>query len=230
MVNQKNKFKTIFDLYSAFFIPVIISICHKIIKISYIKHIANYYELDTYYFQHITLDYLFSAMIICTLFLLAINSYNIYFNSYSKYFYIFFFSIISIYYSSILSTIINNNIFSYENYIISIFLFISIFIIFMLKNLFPIHILFSIGLFIIIFIINFSIIKLKKEYEIVTLKNYQKLVIITLQYTDYLIVPFEEKDNILYLKTKERRWINRLDLIKIESKKYQQVKINSAPI
>ena len=61
MYKQENKFKTIFNLYSAFFIPFIISISHIIIKILYIKHIANYYELDTYYFQHITLDYLFKC-------------------------------------------------------------------------------------------------------------------------------------------------------------------------
>lgn len=230
MYNQENKFKTIFNLYSAFFIPFIISISHIIIKILYIKHIANYYELDTYYFQHITLDYLFSAMIICTIFLFILNSYNIYFNPCPKYLYICFLLIIAIYYSFGLVAIINYNILSYEGFINFIFLFISIFIIFMLKNLFPIHILFSIGLLIIVFIINFSIIKLKKEYEIVTLKNYQKLIIITLQDTDYLIAPFEEKDNILYLKTKERKWVNRLECIKIESKKYQQVKINSAPI
>lgn len=99
-----------------------------------------------------------------------------------------------------------------------------------LKNFYPWYILCSTLLFIIVFIINFSSIKLKKEYEIATLKNYQKVVILTLQDSDYLIVPFEEKDNILYLKTKNRRWLNRLDSINIQSKKYQQVKINSAPI
>ena len=51
MYKQENKFKTIFNLYSAFFIPFIISISHIIIKILYIKHIANYYELDTIIFN-----------------------------------------------------------------------------------------------------------------------------------------------------------------------------------
>lgn len=228
MANRENKSTNFFETHSFIFTSILIPIFHKIIKIFYIKYIAKYYELDTYYFEHITLDYFFSTMIIFTIFLFLVNYYNIYLNSSSKIYISIFLLIIFSYYILGIFTIINHNIFSQE--ICIFFTCIVILLILALKNFYPWYILCSTLLFIIVFIINFSSIKLKKEYEIATLKNYQKVVILTLQDSDYLIVPFEEKDNILYLKTKNRRWLNRLDSINIQSKKYQQVKINSAPI
>ena len=228
MTNQNNNFKNIFEIYSALLIPIIISICHKVIKILYIKCLAKYYELEVYYFEHVTLDYFFSSIIIFSIFLFIINSYNISLNNNSKNICFIFLSIISFYYISSTFIIINSNIISQDSCIIFFTLFMLL--LYILKKLYPAYILYSVGLLIIISIVNFSSIKLKKEYEIGTLRNYEKIAIIILQNSDYLTIPFEEKESILYLKTKERRWINRLEFIKIETRKYQQIKINSAPI
>ena len=57
MANRENKSTNFFETHSFIFTSILIPIFHKIIKIFYIKYIAKYYELDTYYFEHITLDY-----------------------------------------------------------------------------------------------------------------------------------------------------------------------------
>lgn len=228
MIDRKNKFINFFEAHSFLFSSFMIPALYILIKTLYIKGIAQYYELDIYYFNYITLDQFFSTMFIFIIFLFSINFYKIFLGSESKMGFYTFILIIFPYYILSILIIINNKILPQKTCIF----FVCIFIIlaFGLKKFSPLQLICSIILSIAIIIINFSSIKLKKEYEIATLKTYQKVAILTLQDSDYLVVPFEEKDNILYLKTKDRRWINKLDFINIQSKKYQQVKINSAPI
>lgn len=55
--------------------------------------------------------------------------------------------------------------------------------------------------------------------------NYQKVVIITLQGNDYLVTPFQEKDNVLYININKRKWINRLEPINIETQMFKNIEI-----
>lgn len=141
MANRENKSTNFFETHSFIFTSILIPIFHKIIKIFYIKYIAKYYELDTYYFEHITLDYFFSTMIIFTIFLFLVNYYNIYLNSSSKIYISIFLLIIFSYYILGIFTIINHNIFSQE--ICIFFTCIVILLILALKNFYPWYILCS---------------------------------------------------------------------------------------
>lgn len=223
MKTKSRKIKKILKIYHIFIISGVISSIHKLIKTLYIESISKYYGLENYYFEHLSLDYFFSMIIIAVIFLIFLNIYKISINKYSKKYSFMFHFIIIIYYILGVYTIIVNNILSKKVCVIIIILF------FIIKKVFEkicsFYTFYSLGLFFLFFFINFSSVKLKRKYEIATLPNYQKVVILTLQNNDYLVAPFMEKDNLLCIKTDKKRWINRLEPISINFKVYQQIKI-----
>lgn len=206
-----------FDLI--LFISSLSSLIYIFIKTLYIQITSRFFILSTYYFEHLSLNYFLTATIIFTVFLAALNFYNIVKNKHFKFFYFF----ISIYYILWFGILLVNKIFPFHSciYIAILITLVSLY----LKKFCPLHILFSLELFILFLTINFYSIKFKKEYEIATMANYQKVVIITLQGNDYLVTPFQEKDNILYININKRKWINRLEPINIETQMFKNIEI-----
>lgn len=73
MIDRKNKFINFFEAHSFLFTSIMIPTLFILIKTLYIKGIAQYYELDIYYFNYITLNQFFSTMFIFIIFLFSIN-------------------------------------------------------------------------------------------------------------------------------------------------------------
>lgn len=206
------------------FIPSLISILYQLFKTIYIQKISNFFILPTYYFEHLNFDYFMSVSIVFIIFLIFLNFTNMSSKiSFPPFCFIFYF-IISLYYLLGFITLIHNNILSYFSCFLIVLSLNLIFI--CLNKFFPMYILYSLGLFILFFIINFYSITFKKEYEIATLPKYQKVIIITMQNSDYLVAPYTEKNNILYIHTNKRRWVNRLDILNIKSHTFNKIKIS----
>lgn len=225
IITTKEKIFHFFKIHLIIFIPTFISITYTFFKILYIETISNYYKLPAYYFEHLNLNSFLKTVISITLILIALNLWKSYSPQNSKILYFIFYTIISGYSIYEFNFLITEKIFSFHNCLLIISIFTPTLLI--LKKFFSISLICSFVLLFLIIFNNFFSIKAKKEYEIGTLKNYQQVILITLNHSDYLVAEYTMEKDILYINTSKKRWINRLNFINIKSETFKQIEIIS---
>lgn len=225
IIATKKRIFHFFKIHLIVFIPTFISITYIFLKTLYIEAIANYYKLPIYYFEHLNLNSFLKTVISITLILIVLNLWKSYSPQKSKILYFVFYVTISGYYIYEFKFLITGKILSFYSCLLIIVIFILILL--LLKKFFSISLIYSFLLLFLIIFSNFFSIKTKKEYEIGTLKNYQQVILITLNHSDYLVTEYTVEKNILYINTSKKRWINRLNFINIKSETFKKIEITS---